>query len=110
MYFMRYWTSVYRAGGDLTCLEKSLPLWNKDVIKDPDGVETSLLKIYWNWVSSNGGNSGPVHFVLAADKVRAIFVLGRTHVERLKHLVTAQCMKGSDSEQLHVSTFVVTCA
>ena len=61
-------------------------------------------------MSSYGGNSGPAHVVLAADKVRATFVLGRAHVERLKHLVTAQCMKGSDSEQLHVPTFVVTCA
>ena len=25
MHFMRSWTSVYRVGGDLTCLEKSLP-------------------------------------------------------------------------------------
>ena len=57
-------------------------------------------------MSSYGENSGPAHIV--ADKVRATFVLGRAHVERLKHLVTAQCR--ADSEQLHVSTFVVTCA
>ncbi|XWS39849.1 hypothetical protein CRYUN_Cryun18bG0090000 [Craigia yunnanensis] len=60
--------------------------------------------MYWNWVSSCGENSGPAHVVLAADKVRATFVLGRAHVERLKHLITAQCR--ADSEQLHVSTFV----
>ncbi|XVE93523.1 hypothetical protein REPUB_Repub01dG0202100 [Reevesia pubescens] len=110
MHFMSLWTSVYRAGGNLGCLEKSLPMWNRDVIKDPDGTESFLLKMYWNWVSSYGENSGLTHVALAADQVRATFVLGRTHVERLKHLVTAQCMKEADSEQLHLSTFVVTCA
>ncbi|WRX16461.1 hypothetical protein QQP08_008948 [Theobroma cacao] len=91
-------------GGDLTCLEKSIPSWNKDVIKDPDGIESLHLKIYWNWVASNNENTGPTH-VAAADKVRATFLLGRAHVEKLKHLVTE-----ANSEQLHISTFVVTCA
>ncbi|EOX98508.1 HXXXD-type acyl-transferase family protein, putative [Theobroma cacao] len=105
MHFMRSWSSVHRAGGgDLTCLEKSIPSWNKDVIKDRDGIESLHLKIYWNWVASNNENSGPTH-VAAADKVRATFLLGRAHVEKLKHLVTE-----AKSEQLHISTFVVTCA
>ncbi|XVE66701.1 hypothetical protein DITRI_Ditri08aG0099900 [Diplodiscus trichospermus] len=72
MHFMRSWTSVYRAVGDSTYLEKSLPLWNKDLIKDPhDETEPFLLKMYWNWVSSYGENPDPAHGVLAADKVRA---------------------------------------
>ncbi|XWS63356.1 hypothetical protein CRYUN_Cryun06bG0089100 [Craigia yunnanensis] len=109
MHFMRSWTSVYRSGGDLTCLGNSLPLINKDVIKDTGGIESVQLKEYWHWISSWSENSAPNHDV-ADDKVRATFVLGRAHAERLKHLVTAQCSNGVDSVQVHISTFVVTCA
>ncbi|XVE49832.1 hypothetical protein DITRI_Ditri01bG0113700 [Diplodiscus trichospermus] len=109
MNFMRSWASVCRSGGDSTCLENSLPLINRDVIKDPRGLELGFLKLYWQWMSSSSESSSPNHDV-AADKVRATFVLDRAHAERLKHLVTAQCRNGVDSEQLHVSTFVVTCA
>ena len=76
----------------------------------PDGAKSSLLKMYSNWASSNGENSGPTNIVSAVDKVRATFVLGRAHLKRLKHLVTAQCLKGADSEPLRVSTFAVICA
>ncbi|KAE8662176.1 HXXXD-type acyl-transferase family protein, putative isoform 2 [Hibiscus syriacus] len=82
MHFMRSWTSVCRSGGDLTDLENSLPLINKDVIKDPTPTQD-----------------------ITAGKVRATFVLSRAHAERLKHLVTAV-----DTEQQHTSTFMVTCA
>ena len=67
------------------------------------------MKSYWHWVSSCTEDYGPTDDV-AADKVRATFVLGRTHAERLKHLVKAQYGNRVDSEQLHISTFVVTCA
>ncbi|KAE8727397.1 HXXXD-type acyl-transferase family protein, putative isoform 2 [Hibiscus syriacus] len=104
MHFVRSWTSVYRSGGDLTDLENSRPFINKDVIKDPDGLESVRLKDYWRWVSSCGENSAPSQDI-TAGKVRATFVLSRAHAQRLKHLVTAV-----DTEQHHISTFVVTCA
>ena len=44
MHFMRSWTSVYRSGGDLTCLENSLPLINKDVIKDPGDLRVGWIE------------------------------------------------------------------
>ncbi|KAK6241622.1 hypothetical protein SCA6_007011 [Theobroma cacao] len=109
MNFTRSWASVCRSGGDLTCLENSLPLNNKDVIKDPSGIALVPLKDYWHWVSSSSENSGPT-YAIAEDKVRATFVLGGAHAARLKHLVMGQCGAGVESEQLHISTFVVTCA
>ncbi|XVF66904.1 hypothetical protein PTKIN_Ptkin10aG0076900 [Pterospermum kingtungense] len=111
MHFMRSWTSVCRSGGDLTCLENSLPLINKDVIKDPSGLELAGLKSYWHWVSSpiKDEDSGLTPDV-AADKVRGTFVLDQAHADRLKHLVKAGYGNSVDSEQLHISTFVVTCA
>ncbi|KAL4385211.1 hypothetical protein GQ457_15G002750 [Hibiscus cannabinus] len=108
MLFMRCWKSVCRSGCDLTCLENSLPLINRDVIKDPNGMELIALKSYWQWVSSCE-NTTPTKEV-GTDKVRATFVLGRAHAEILKNLVTAQCKNSVDSETYHISTFVVTCA
>ncbi|GMI99672.1 hypothetical protein like AT1G03940 [Hibiscus trionum] len=108
MQLMRCWTSVCRSGGDLTCVDISLPLINRDVIKDPNGMELIALKNYWQWVSSCE-NTTPAKDI-GTDKVRATFVLGRAHAETLKNLVTAQCKSCVDSETYHVSTFVVTCA
>ncbi|TYH96139.1 hypothetical protein ES332_A12G158200v1 [Gossypium tomentosum] len=106
MHLMRSWTSVYRSGGDLTCLENSLPFIKRDIIKDPGGIELVLLKDYWDWISTSGENSASTQDI-AADKVRATFVLGRAHAEKLKHLVTAQCRSSVDTEQYHISTFVL---
>ncbi|XVF44460.1 hypothetical protein PTKIN_Ptkin02bG0122600 [Pterospermum kingtungense] len=109
MHFMRSRTSIYRSGGDLTCIENSLPLMNKDVIKNPQGIELLLLKQFWHWISSCSENSA-VNRDVVPDKVRASFVLERAHAERLKQLVTAHCRNNVDSEQIHISTFAVTCA
>ncbi|KAE8736394.1 HXXXD-type acyl-transferase family protein, putative isoform 2 [Hibiscus syriacus] len=106
MHFMRSWTSVCRSGatdGDLI-LENSLPMINKDVIKDPAGLELAYLKNYWHWVSSRGENSAPTKDI-PVDKVRATFAFDQARIERLKQLVTT-----GDTEQSHISTFVVTCA
>ncbi|XP_039059704.1 coumaroyl-CoA:anthocyanidin 3-O-glucoside-6''-O-coumaroyltransferase 1-like [Hibiscus syriacus] len=107
MQLMRSWTSVYRSVGDLSCLdENSRPLFNRDVMKGPGGdMESDLYNIYRQWLSSCGENSTSTQD-LAADKVRATFVLSRAGAERLKHLVTA----ADDKHQCHISTFVVTCA
>ncbi|TYI45646.1 hypothetical protein E1A91_D13G052800v1 [Gossypium mustelinum] len=108
MHFMKSWVDVYAAVG----LEKSsLPLFNKDVIKDPIRVESFLLKMYHDWLSSLRENSGLTDVGSEVNMVRATFVLSRADVERLKQLVASQCKNEANSNQFHhVSTFVVTCA
>ncbi|TYI99907.1 hypothetical protein E1A91_A13G050500v1 [Gossypium mustelinum] len=108
MHFMKSWVDVYAAVG----LEKSsLPLLNKDVIKDPNRVESFLLKMYHDWLSSLRENSGLTDVGSEVNMVRATFVFRRADVERLKQLVASQCMNEANSNQFHhVSTFVVTCA
>ncbi|KAK8558688.1 hypothetical protein V6N13_098333 [Hibiscus sabdariffa] len=113
MHFMRTWSYVYAAagGGDLPCLEKpSLPSLNRDVIKDPIGVESFLLEVYHDWLSSSSHNTLPTDVGSAITKVRATFVLCRADVERLKQMVKSQCKNEADSDQFHVSNFVVTCS
>ncbi|OMO98901.1 Transferase [Corchorus olitorius] len=109
MHFMSCWAASLNNSnsGDLTCLEHSPPSISRDVIKVSADMELRFLQSYWNWVSLFDKNSGPSHGTdTVEDKVRATFVLGRAHAERLKQLVS----KDVESGQLHISTFVVACA
>ncbi|OMP07558.1 Transferase [Corchorus olitorius] len=133
MHFMRCWASLNKS--DLTCLEHPPPLINKDVIKVSKELELDSLRVYSDWISCFNQNLGTSHGkdkvrgpeeqhstphsprmdsennlieLESEDKVRATFVLGQAHVERLKQLVRAQDVESG--AQLHISTFVVVCA
>lgn len=104
--FMKSWASICKTkGGHLACIDTLLPCHNRDVIKDPNGLEPNFLEEWWKWASTWKEDTRLINDVLA-DKVRATYVLGRAHIENLKHRITSQCM----DKDLHVSTFVVTCA
>ncbi|KAE8075836.1 hypothetical protein FH972_014523 [Carpinus fangiana] len=107
-HFMKSWASVCRTGGDLTCLDRSPPFNDRAVMKDPNGLEQNLLEDWWSWGSAWTDDTGLINDF--AEKVRATFVLSRAHIEGLKQWVKGQCMNKEDSEPLHVSTFVATCA
>ncbi|XWS68566.1 hypothetical protein CRYUN_Cryun04dG0101300 [Craigia yunnanensis] len=111
-HFMKVWASMSRSGGNsAACVEKSVPLFDRNVIqeKDPCGLESILLNEWWSWASNWEEDKIPVHDILA-NKVRATFIMGRGDIERLKRCVLNQRMKKSESEQLRASAFVVTCA
>ena len=112
-HFMKSWASICRKiiMGDLDCIDSNstlLPFHNREVIKDPNGLEPNFLEEWWNWASTWKEDTRLINEVLA-DKVRATFVLGQAHIKRLKHMITSQCVD-KELEPLHVSTFVVTCA
>ncbi|EOY04791.1 HXXXD-type acyl-transferase family protein, putative [Theobroma cacao] len=101
-HFMKSWASAHRSQGDLmTCLNKSLPDYNKDWIKDPLGLASIFMKDKWNWEDLDS---------IPYDKFRVTFVIKRSQVELLKNWVTRKCMEENGSETLRTSTFVVTCA
>ncbi|KAF5481182.1 hypothetical protein F2P56_001854 [Juglans regia] len=107
-HFIKSWASIFRSRGDLTFLATSPPLHEKAVIKDLNGLEPIFLEEWWKWASTwKEEDSVLIHDILA-NKVRATFVLGRAHIENLKHRVTSECT--TDLKPLHTSTFVVACA
>ncbi|XVF01893.1 hypothetical protein REPUB_Repub04eG0128000 [Reevesia pubescens] len=111
-HFIKAWASILRSGGNsAACLEKSVPCFDRNVIKekDPCGLESIFLNEWWTWASNWEEDKVPVHDIFA-NKVRATFVMGRDDIGRLKRCVLNQCMKKNKSEQLRASTFVVTCA
>ncbi|KAK9985169.1 hypothetical protein SO802_034694 [Lithocarpus litseifolius] len=112
-HFMKSWASLCRRTimGDLDRVDSDstlLPFHNRDVIKDPDGLESKFIEEWWNWASTWKEDTRLNNDVVA-DKVRATFVLGQAHIRRLKHKITTQCVD-EELEPLHISTFVVTCA
>jgi hypothetical protein len=107
-HFMKSWASICRTGGDLTCLDRSPPVHDRAVIKDPNGLDKNFMKELGNWASAWEEDSDLIKNI--AEKVRATFVLGRAQIEGLKKWVKGQCTNKEDLEPLHVSTFVVTCA
>ncbi|XWS68568.1 hypothetical protein CRYUN_Cryun04dG0101500 [Craigia yunnanensis] len=112
MHFVRSWSSLCESKGDSTFLDdvSQRPFHNRDAIKDPAGCNDMTMKGYWHWISSWRENLGPTK-EMTVDKVRATFILTRAQIVKLKQWLTTQCKNNSnDVEQLHISTFVVTCS
>ncbi|KAK9284510.1 hypothetical protein L1049_023684 [Liquidambar formosana] len=108
-HFMKSWASIFRSQGDLSCIDKSLPFYNRSaVVKDSEGLEALFLKEWWTWTSF--WKEGTPISLPEDHKLRATFVLGRYDIERLKQWISTECENHSESRPLHMSTFVVTCA
>ncbi|KAG6738089.1 hypothetical protein POTOM_059648 [Populus tomentosa] len=109
-HFMKSWASIFRSRENMACLEKSmLPSHDRSGIKDPFELDSIFSKEWWSWASSRDYNLRSNHDDQLRDKVRVTFTIGQTHIERLKDLVSIQCMKNYQG-QVHVSAFVVACA
>ncbi|KAJ8748324.1 hypothetical protein K2173_001743 [Erythroxylum novogranatense] len=110
-HFMKFWASVFRAGGDMSHLETSLPSHDRTVIKDPCQLESIYLKhVNDIWMSSSNQNLSSNDEPVLLDKVRATFVIGQQCIQRLKDWVTSRCKDRNNQAQQHFSTFAVTCA
>ncbi|KAK9285953.1 hypothetical protein L1049_025155 [Liquidambar formosana] len=111
-HFMKTWASIFRSKGDLSCIEKSLPFYNRSAIKDSKGLETILLNEWWTTSRSSWKEDTTISNTtsLPEDKLRATFVLGRHDIERLKQWISTQCKNHNETQPFHISTFVVTCA
>lgn len=103
-HFMKSWASIFRSGRVLT-----RPVFVRDEIKvkDPCGLESIFLKEWWSWASNWEEEDESPILEIIPNKVRSTFVLTRAHIERLKNWVSRSYI---NQDQLHVSTFVVTCA
>ncbi|KAM1429329.1 hypothetical protein ACFX2I_045534 [Malus domestica] len=45
-HFMKCWASVYKSGGDLSCIHESPPIYDRDLIKTPKDYEPILFNQY----------------------------------------------------------------
>lgn len=119
-HFMKTWASICKSnGGDLTYLLKSPPSYDdREVIKDPRGLEDVFLRDYFKerstWKDSLVGKT-PKHVVNINndddDLFKATIVFGRKDIEVLRNWAMNQWKKKDESNvPKYLSKFVVACA
>ncbi|KAH7576846.1 hypothetical protein ACOSP7_002502 [Xanthoceras sorbifolium] len=102
-HFMKFWASIHRSQGlGLTSL--SSPYHNKNIIEDPNGLSSILLKEFRSWEDLNLAGDVP------ADNVLITLVIKPVKIEQLKNWVTTQCKNNNELAHIRISTFVVVCA
>ncbi|XP_030459516.1 coumaroyl-CoA:anthocyanidin 3-O-glucoside-6''-O-coumaroyltransferase 2-like [Syzygium oleosum] len=114
-HFMKSWASIHRSSGAPACVDPGdpSPFYDREGVKDLNGLEPILLKDWWSCVGSSPSPISIEPLLAVADKVRATFVLGKAHIDGLKAQVLSQLKNDhvdSESDTIHLSTFVVTCA
>ncbi|KAG4384552.1 hypothetical protein AAZX31_13G285100 [Glycine max] len=114
-HFMKSWSSICRSGGvDFTLVEKSPPCFDREVLKDPKGLEAIFLRYYLEnrstWKDKLIGKTSEIAGG-NEDYFKATIVFGRDDIEGLRIWVLNQ-WKNSDEfiTPQYLSKFVVTCA
>uniref|UniRef100_A0A2N9EGU9 Uncharacterized protein n=1 Tax=Fagus sylvatica TaxID=28930 RepID=A0A2N9EGU9_FAGSY len=105
--FMKSWASIVSGR---TCLEKFLPYYDRDVIKDTNGVEAVLLDEYFrmrsSWKDFILGNTN----ALPIDHVQAKFVLSpSTNRNAKKAQDKIGALNSSDVDEVHYFVFPADC-
>ncbi|XP_057978681.1 malonyl-coenzyme A:anthocyanin 3-O-glucoside-6''-O-malonyltransferase-like [Malania oleifera] len=95
--FMKTWAAICRSDGEVTVL----PSHDRSLIIDRRGLEGILLK---QWRDSPGNYTKRTQ---VRDMVRATCVVGPTDMDKIKRWIITQ---KSNSAQLLLSNYVVTCA
>ncbi|KAK7401992.1 hypothetical protein VNO78_13912 [Psophocarpus tetragonolobus] len=115
-HFMKSWSSICRSHGiDLTLVEKSAPCFDRQVLKDPKGLEAIFLRDYFEerstWKENLLVKTSNVSNGNIVDYVKATIVFGREDIERLKRWVLNRWKKsGEFKTPQYLSKFVVICA
>ncbi|KAK1567698.1 hypothetical protein Q3G72_015356 [Acer saccharum] len=109
-HFMKSWASIHKSPkGDhdlITTSSLSLPYCSKDIIEDSDGISSIVLKDIQSIGDSGLSGDAPDD----DDHVLITLVLKRAEIEKLKHCVKTTQSKNELDQQIHISSFAVTCA
>ncbi|KAJ7950181.1 Anthocyanin 5-aromatic acyltransferase [Quillaja saponaria] len=119
-HFMKSWAiinSQASSGDHLSNFldEKSLPVFDRKVIKNPDGVKDIFLRDYFqwrgHWMNSLIGKTTDDCYTKYEDAVKGTFVFSQKNIERLKNWVSRRWKKlNQEDSPPYLSKFVVTCA
>ncbi|KAK3190215.1 hypothetical protein Dsin_029776 [Dipteronia sinensis] len=113
-HFMKFWASIHKSPlqgdqGLITSSSLSLPYCSKDIIQDPNGFSSIILKDIQSLGDS--GLSGDV--ADHDERVQITLTLKRAEIDELKHCVKTTQSKSNElyhDQQIHISSFAVTCA
>ncbi|KAF8389926.1 hypothetical protein HHK36_024445 [Tetracentron sinense] len=113
--FRKSWSSICRSGGS-SLLPEFLPIYDRFLIKDTDGLEKNFLnKLVDPNVSDTESNNRSLVVMYPRTppdtvKVKGTFELSRADMERLRKWVVTRREKDKQTTPLHATTFVLTCA
>ncbi|KAJ8647070.1 hypothetical protein MRB53_000093 [Persea americana] len=116
MNFMRHWGSICRLGHESDSMSLLLPLHDRALIPDPNGLKRIFLDHVKMAMAKQGQNQQNLWPVQAQSQhmVRATFVLTRAKIEELRQRVTMAregiMEEGGEKKPIHVSSFVLMCA
>ncbi|XP_044468138.1 phenolic glucoside malonyltransferase 1-like [Mangifera indica] len=114
--FIKSWSYLCKQSDkDANLLLELIPSFDRTVIKDPTGIDMAYINNWFSFTKSDpkkrslkvlqtiGGNP---------NRVRATFQLSRDDIKKLRNKVLSMVEQntGKQSKQLHLSTFVLTCA
>ncbi|KAI9086700.1 hypothetical protein K1719_031294 [Acacia pycnantha] len=115
IHFMKTWASICRSdGGDMTFLEKSPPSYDREVIKDPRGLEAVFLRDYFmersTWKDNLVGKTSKSILSDDDDLYKATIVFAREDIDILRKWVMNQWgQNGESNAPKYISKFVATC-
>ncbi|GLT34604.1 hypothetical protein SLA2020_311690 [Shorea laevis] len=100
-HFMKSWAVICKSKSDLISLGESLPIYNKDLIRDTGGNASIFMKDASEWEDLSS---------IPLQKLRITAVINRSQIEILKNWVKRKSREESPLHPLRISTFIVTCA
>ncbi|KAI5661017.1 hypothetical protein M9H77_20340 [Catharanthus roseus] len=102
--FLKAWGSIFKFGGNENFIPtSSLPFYDRSMIKDPYNLLEKIL-IEKKKQKNRTWDLSEIREI-AADKVRATFVMHQTDIKHLKNYVLSKRPK-----VVHLSSWTVTCA
>ncbi|KAK7401991.1 hypothetical protein VNO78_13910 [Psophocarpus tetragonolobus] len=112
-HFIKSWSSICRSGGvDLTLLENSPMCFDRELLKDPRGLEAIFLRGYFEerstWKDRLIGQTSERR---GEDFVKATIVFGKNDIEGLKRWALTEWKRNDEFNfPQYLSKFVVVCA
>ncbi|KAL9669414.1 hypothetical protein QQ045_006961 [Rhodiola kirilowii] len=104
MHFLRTWSSIFRNSND----DFVPPVLDRSLVPDPGGVlHDTLLKQLTSIPPSSIENLQQPKEATGMIKVRATFSIKRSEINKMREWILSQV---EDGENLHLSSFVLTCS
>ncbi|KAM7258913.1 hypothetical protein ACFE04_014654 [Oxalis oulophora] len=106
-HFVESWALVCRSNGVIEVDKFLMPSFDRNLIEDPNELESKLLKMWHDHNSSSQGRDSLTYDHIYADVVRSEFFMKRNHIEKLKRYIVNNNTHGMAN---NLSSFVAMCS
>lgn len=107
--FLKTWGELSKNGG-VWGVDRLVAFHDRSVIRDPGGLESTLMKEWWNMKNAQRAEGINEANGSTGDVIRATFVLRPQEMEKIKEWILTRSAMLFGSTQLLLSPYVVTCA